>query len=268
MSHFPTEVCRDTHSKYCTRDDFSREMLMMPKPGDTLKFSDWKALEFVPFVVYADFECLTVPIEERRGNVQSYQEHVPCSVGWKFVSRSYAEHTGEYQHYTGPDCVEVFLTALVNLQKRLAEKLDNVEDLIMRPRDLKEFREATTCRFCKKEFDANPKTKGDEKVRDHCHLTGRFRGAAHSKCNIRTQQYKKLVVLLHNFKGYDSHLIVRGFRAFPDRDTKVIAQSTERYLQVTWGGNIIFKDSYQFMRMSLDGLVQCLAESAGGVDNF
>ena len=268
LSHFKTEAACDDHSKYCTRDDFVREMLTMPKPGDTLKFRDWKALEFVPFVVYADFESLTVPIDEQRGEVQTYQEHVPCSVGWKLISRCISIPSLPYEHYTGPDCVLHFLTALVTLQKELVEKMDNGIGLVMRPKDLERYNRETICRFCKKTIVANPKTVGEQKVRDHDHLTGRFRGAAHSKCNLNAQQYKKLVVFLHNFRGYDSHLIVRAFRNFPDRDIKPIAQSTDRYLSITWGGNIIFKDTYQFMRMSLDGLVQCLAESDGGIKNF
>ena len=47
----------------------------------------------------------------------------------------------------------------------------------------------------------------DEKVRDHCHVTGKFRGAAHWSCNINLQLTKKVPVIFHNFRDYDSHLI-------------------------------------------------------------
>ena len=64
------------------------------------------------------------------------------------------------------------------------------------------------------------------KVRDHCHITGAFRGAAHNKCNLRLQQTFKIPVFLHNFRGYDSHLIVRALGNY-DREISVVPQGLE-----------------------------------------
>ena len=61
---------------------------------------------------------------------------------------------------------------------------------------------SNTCWICKKLIDHH-----DEKVRDHCLVTGKFRGAAHWSCNINLQQTKKVPVVFHNLRGYDSHLI-------------------------------------------------------------
>eukprot|EP01044_Picomonas_judraskeda_P046439 COSAG03_NODE_25918_length_262_cov_1.276074_1_plen_80_part_00 len=54
------------------------------------------------------------------------------------------------------------------------------------------------------------KALGKDKVRDHDHLTGKYRGAAHNSCNLeegkkRTRHYT-IPVFFHNLKGYDSHL--------------------------------------------------------------
>ena len=65
-----------------------------------------------------------------------------------------------------------------------------------------EFQLSNTCRICKKLIDND-----DEKVRDHCHVTGKFRGAAHWSCNINLQLTKKVPVIFHNLRGYDNHLI-------------------------------------------------------------
>ena len=64
------------------------------------------------------------------------------------------------------------------------------------------FQQSNNCWICKKLIDND-----DENVRDHCHITGKFRGAAHWSCNINFQLTRKLPVIFHNLKGYDSHLI-------------------------------------------------------------
>ena len=57
----------------------------------------------------------------------------------------------------------------------------------------------------------------DNKVRDHCHITGKYRGVAHYSCKI-TKNYlqitKKVPVIFHNLKGYDSHLIFKELSKF------------------------------------------------------
>ena len=54
----------------------------------------------------------------------------------------------------------------------------------------------------------------EEKVRDHCHVTGKIRGAAHWNCKINLQLTKKVPVIFHNLKSYDSHLIFSELHKF------------------------------------------------------
>ena len=65
------------------------------------------------------------------------------------------------------------------------------------------FRKSNNCWICKKFINNN----NEEKVRDHCHVTGKFRGAAHRNCNVNFQLTKKVPIIFHNLRGYDSHLI-------------------------------------------------------------
>ena len=69
----------------------------------------------------------------------------------------------------------------------------------------------------------------DEKVRDHCHVTRKFRGAAHWSCNTNLQLTKKVVIIFHNLWGYDSHLIFCKLNKF---DVKIsgIPNGLEKYL--------------------------------------
>ena len=69
----------------------------------------------------------------------------------------------------------------------------------------------------------------DKKVRDHCHVTGRFRGAAHWSCNINLQLTKKVPVIFHNLRGYDSHLIFCELNKF-DVKIDVIPNRLEKYM--------------------------------------
>ena len=71
------------------------------------------------------------------------------------------------------------------------------------------FQESNNCWICKKLIDND-----GEKVRDHCHVTGKFRETAHWNCNIKFQLTKKILVIFHNLKGYDGHLIFSKLNKF------------------------------------------------------
>ena len=69
----------------------------------------------------------------------------------------------------------------------------------------------------------------DEKVRDHCHVTGKLRGAAHWSCKINLQLTEKVPVIFQNLRGYDSHLIFRELNKF-DVKIEVISDGLEKYM--------------------------------------
>ena len=128
----------------------------------------------------------------------------------------------------------------------------------MTPADDRDFAAAIECRVCHKPFDAG---KAD-KVRDHDHATGKYRGAAHNLYNLRLRISYKITVFIHNSRGYDSHLIVRALDKFPQVPIQVIGQGMEKYLTLAWGDHVIFKDSLQFLNSSLQTLTENLAKSS------
>ena len=97
--------------------------------------------------------------------------------------------------------------------------------------------QSNTCWICKKLIDHE-----DEKVRYHCHVTGRFRGAAHWTCNINLQLTKKVPVIFHNLRGYSSHLIFNKLSKF-DVKIDVIPNGLEKYMASFFNKNLVFIDS-------------------------
>ena len=92
----------------------------------------------------------------------------------------------------------------------------------------------------------------------HDHLTGAYRGAAHRSCNFKLTQQYKIPVFFHNFRGYDSHLLVWGLAKDKNAKISVIGQGLEKYLLIQWGQHLEFKDSLQFLPASLERLVENL----------
>ena len=86
------------------------------------------------------------------------------------------------------------------------------------------FQESNSCWICKKLIDND-----EEKVRDHCHVTGKFRGAAQWDCNINFQLTKNVPVIFRNLKGYDSHLIFNKLDKFEVK-ISVIPNGLEKYM--------------------------------------
>ena len=98
-----------------------------------------------------------------------------------------------------------------------------------------------------------------KKVRDHYHVTGKFRGAAHWSCNVKFQLTKKVPVIFHNLRGYDSHLIFCELDKFNVK-IDVIPNGLEKYMAFFINKNLVFIDSMQFMNSSLDKLVKNLSD--------
>ena len=71
------------------------------------------------------------------------------------------------------------------------------------------FQLSNRCWICDKFFDV-----GDDKVRDHCHITGKYRGAAHWSGNVNFKLSEKIPVIFHNLRGYDNHLIIEEVSKF------------------------------------------------------
>ena len=93
----------------------------------------------------------------------------------------------------------------------------------------------------------------DIKVRDHCHINGKYRGSAHRDRNINLRLNYKIPVIFHNLKNHDSHLIMQELGKFNFK-INVIPNGLEKYMSFTINNKLSFIDSFQFLSSSLDSL--------------
>ena len=131
------------------------------------------------------------------------------------------------------------------------------KDIIMTEEDDEDYRNDNICRFCEKEILS-------DKVRDHCHLTGKYKGPAHSKCNISVTQKQSNFIpfIFHNFSNYDCHMFVKKLadKKKDKVDFDIIPKTNEGYIPVTYGC-IRFIDSYRFLSSGLGSLVKALVDN-------
>ena len=126
--------------------------------------------------------------------------------------------------YRGPDCVEKFCKHIISEAKRLYNSFPECPMAPLTASQLARYTRATKCHICFKPFSEKKK-----KVRDHCHYSGLYRGAAHSSCNLQYKIPIYIPVIFHNLAGYDAHLFIRELAKYTTC-MGLIAKNTEDYI--------------------------------------
>ena len=272
----------EKHWEYCRNHEAVK--INMPEKGTMLRFKHHERSEEVPFIIFADTEALIKPIQNCEPNPESsytkkYQKHEPISFSYYIKCYNDNVYESKIRKYTGENAMEKFVERLEEDVKEIAN-IPDVE-MIFGPGELDQFNSATKCWICKKEFDDTADEKGyrkNEKVKDHCHYTGRFRGAAHNSCNLKYKKPKFIPVIFHNLSGYDSHLFIKNL-GYTDGNIDCIPNNEEKYISFTKNTvtgsytnkegktkpikhKIRFTDSFKFMSASLDSLVNNLPDDA------
>ena len=111
------------------------------------------------------------------------------------------------------------------------------------------YQSSQNCWICDQKIINNK-----DKVRDHCHITGKFWGAAHKNCNSKLKIPRKIPIIFHDLEGYDGHWIFGELNNFKDTDIQFIPKTDERYMSIIVNNSIVFLDSLQFLKGSLDSL--------------
>ena len=276
---FSREDVLTEHKNNCISIN-GEQAIKMPEKGDKVYFKNHHKQLSVPFVIYADFEAITEKVDSCQPNneksyTEAYQKHTDCGYGYKVVCCYDNQYTKQVQIYRGENAVHKFMENMleeVNWCKSTMKKHFN-KPLKMTKENETDFQKAAKCHICDK-----PYMDKDIRVRDHCHITGKFRGSAHQDCNLQLQikpETIKIPVIFHNLRGYDSHFIMQQIGQIAKEYTytnkksekvemniNCIPNNMEKYMAFMLGNHLVFLDSFQFMSSSLDNLVKNLPDEA------
>ena len=177
-----------------------------------------------------------------------YQEHIPNSIGAKLICID-NKFTLPTKIFTGNNCVNNFIKWIFEQRKHCNQIINDHfnKNLKLTIEDENNYQNSQDCWICNEKLD-------NKKVRDHCYITGKYRGAAHSLCNLKLKISRKLPIIFHNLEGYDGHKIFKELNNFNNVDIQVIPKTSERYMSIIINRNIVFLDSLQFDKESLDNL--------------
>ena len=274
LQGFSSERVLNNHKVDCIEIN-GKQSIKMPAPGSTVAFKNYRRQLPAPFVIYADFEAITEKASQKKSHTEQYQKHTACGYGYKVVCCYDDKFSKPTKIYRGEMTIHKFMKDMldeVKYCKKIA-KDHFTKPIEMTNEDKESFRLAKKCHICKIPYGANDNFNNI--VRDHCHVTGKYRGSAHEFCNLNFQLTDKIPVVFHNLKGYDSHFIMQEIgnivkeHSYVDAkgnkremSINVIPCNMEKYMAFMLGRYLLFIDSFQFMSSSLSNLVNNLPAEA------
>ena len=276
---FNSEGSLAKHTDYCSSHKAVK--IEMSQEGSVLKFENFVRSMRVPFVVYADFESFTQQLDTSQPNpecsyTKQYQKHIPSGFCYYIKCSDDSVYNQDPVMYTkqseDEDVAQTFVEMLEKDLKEIYATCGKAE-MAITDEEQQAFEKATTCWICEEALEEDYKNK--RPVRDHCHFTGEYRGAAHSICNLQFRKPKFTPILFHNLSGYDSHLFIKNLGktegkidCIPNNEERYISFSKDikvfNYTDKKTGDDVYanhklrFIDSFKFMSSSLDRLTSNL----------
>ena len=205
---YRTENKLEAHKKICENHDYCH-VEMPTKNNNIIKYNHGEKSMKLPFVIYAELECLlekmsTCINNPNESSTTKMNKHTPSGYSI-FTHCSFDKSKNKLNYYRGKDCMKKFskdlrehVSNLINYEKKKMILLITEEKIYRNKQKI--------CYICIKEF--NNHDKKNYKVRDHCHYTGKYKGAAHNICNLRYKVPKEIPIVFHNGSIYDYHFII------------------------------------------------------------
>ena len=222
---YSTENKLEAHKKICENHDYCY-VEMHTKNNNIIKYNHGEKSMKLPFVLYADLACLlekmsTCINNPNESSTTKINKHVPSGYSI-FTHCSFDESKNKLNYYRGKDCMKKFSKDL----REHASKIINYEKKKMIPLTTEEkihHNKQKICYICKKEFNNNDKNK----VRDHCHYMGKYRGAVHNICNLRYKVPIEIPIVFHNGSTYDYHFIIKELVKEFEGNFECLGENTE-----------------------------------------
>ena len=165
-----------------------------------IKFKNQHKQQEVNNVIYSDIECNMKGTDEKIGsNIYKISEHVPIAIGYSWHSKDEVLSKDEVNNRSdfGPDCIKDYVRDILEIETKHSIEINKA---MLSTEEDKLYHDANDiCHICNK--------NGVNKVEDHCHQTGRYRGPACNICNLNYKHQNFIPVLFHNGKGHDFNLI-------------------------------------------------------------
>ena len=274
---YTTENKLEKHKKICENNDYCH-VEMPNEDNKIIIYNQGEKSIRSPFIIYADLECLLEKINtcynnHEKSSTTEIDKHTPSGYSL-FTHCSFDKTKNKLDYYRGDNFMEKFCKHL----REHTTKIINYEKKDMIPLTKKEqeqHSEQKVCYICKKEFNTDDSDKKHNKVKDHCHYTGKYRGAAHNICNLRYKVPKEIPIVFHNGSTYDYHFIIKELVKELNGNFECLGENTEKYItfsvpikkEIKNKNKIIeitckikFIDSFRFMSTSLSKLVDNLSE--------
>ena len=266
---YRTENKLNVHKKICENNEYCN--IEMPSPNNNLiKYNQGDKSLKLPFIIYADLECILKKIDTCQNNpdlssTTKINQHIPSGYSI-YTSCSFDKSNNKLSYYRAEDCMRRFCK---DLKDHAIKTIDcKKKDMIPLTKEEEDnYNKENICHICKKEFN-------NDKVRDHCHFTGKYREAAHNTCNLRYKIPKNIPVIFHNGSRYDYHFIIKELACELDGNFECLGENTEKYVtfsvpikkrienkNIDISYKIKFIDSFRFMATSLSKLVDNLTEN-------
>ena len=263
---FTKQDVLDKHKKTCLANNNGTQKVTYEE--GIIKCTNYQNQIPFPFKIYADIECFSKKIDIQKGkHTKLYHKHIPNSIAAKLVCID-DKYALPVKIFEGDNCINKCLKWVFDQHKKCNEIITKKfrKILKMTPEDEENYKNSNKCWKCTERI-INKK----DKVRDHCHITGKYRGTAHKECNSKIRIPRKLPVIFHNLQGYDGHIIFREIYNLKDTiDIYPIPKSTEKYMAFSINTNksknnykntdIAFLDSMQFVNASLGDLAKNLED--------
>ena len=254
LNVFTCKTALANHKDLCFKNKSQR--IIMPKKGDCMEFSRYEARYKAPLIGAFDFESkMSKDNLQTSPNSSDIATHKIISYSLIIIS-SEKEIIFERTQADEDDCLQLFMEAVMDASKLIGSILERITPMELTKEEFAEYKRADACHICGLEVASSAK------VRDHCHFTGKFVGAAHAACNLNRRRKYKIPIYAHNFSSYDAHFLLQAIVNHRDYIPNLSAMcfNSQKFRSISID-IFNFVDSMQFISDSLHNIAKQLYSS-------